>query len=86
LRSQDGIKVPVIVFSHGLLGSKEGYAVFGECLASWGYVSIHPTHSDSLKLKREQEGFLSLFKNGGVKMHAARELQPQKWIDRVADV
>ena len=35
---------PVIVFSHGLGNSKEGYSYLGEHWASHGYVSIHPDH------------------------------------------
>lgn len=36
--------VPVIVFSHGLGGSREGYSYFGEYMASLGYVVVHMTH------------------------------------------
>jgi len=35
---------PVIVFSHGLGNSKEGYSYLGEHWASHGYISIHPDH------------------------------------------
>jgi predicted dienelactone hydrolase len=38
---------PVIVFSHGALGSKDGYSGLGQYWASFGYVSIHPSHADS---------------------------------------
>lgn len=40
---------PVIIFSHGLYGSKDGYFALGQYWASYGYVSIHPSHDDSLK-------------------------------------
>lgn len=40
-------KFPVIVFSHGLGGSRNGYAYFGEHLAGHGYVVIMPTHAGS---------------------------------------
>ncbi len=40
---------PVIIFSHGLYGSKDGYFAYGEFWASHGYVSIHPSHADSRK-------------------------------------
>lgn len=40
---------PVIIFSHGLYGSKDGYFALGEYWASYGYVSIHPSHADSIK-------------------------------------
>ncbi len=38
---------PVIVFSHGLGGSRDGYAFLGSHWAAHGYVSIHPTHPGS---------------------------------------
>lgn len=40
---------PVIIFSHGLYGSKNGYGALGEYWASYGYVCIHPSHVDSLR-------------------------------------
>jgi len=39
---------PVIIFSHGALASKENYSAFGQFWASYGYVSIHPSHADSV--------------------------------------
>lgn len=38
---------PVVIFSHGLGGSREGYGYIGEALASHGYVAIHMTHLGS---------------------------------------
>ena len=38
---------PVIVFSHGLGGSRDGYRYLGECWASHGYVSVHIQHPGS---------------------------------------
>jgi len=38
---------PVIVFSHGLGGSREGYSYLGEYWAGHGYISVHPTHKGS---------------------------------------
>lgn len=43
---------PVLVFSHGLYGSKDAYQVLARFWASHGYAVIQPTHPDSLK-----EGF-----------------------------
>lgn len=40
---------PIIIFSHGLYGSKDSYFALGKYWASYGYVSIHPSHDDSLK-------------------------------------
>jgi predicted dienelactone hydrolase len=39
---------PVIVFSHGALASKDDYSGLGHFWASFGYVSIHPSHTDSV--------------------------------------
>jgi predicted dienelactone hydrolase len=45
----DGVgPFPVILFSHGALASKEDYSAFGQFWASCGYVSIHPSHADSV--------------------------------------
>jgi len=38
---------PVIVFSHGLGGSREGYGYLGEYWAGCGYVSVHVQHAGS---------------------------------------
>ena len=39
---------PVIVFSHGALASKDAYSGLGQYWARFGYVSIHPSHADSV--------------------------------------
>ncbi len=39
--------VPVIVYSHGTGGSREGYAYLGKFWASHGYVVVHPQHAGS---------------------------------------
>ena len=44
---------PVIIFSHGAFGSRETYWALGEYWASYGYVSIHPSHDDS----RQDSGY-----------------------------
>ncbi|HWB61434.1 MAG TPA: hypothetical protein VG733_18275 [Chthoniobacteraceae bacterium] len=38
---------PVIIFSHGLGGSREGYGYLGEYWAGCGYVSVHLQHHGS---------------------------------------
>jgi predicted dienelactone hydrolase len=38
---------PVIIFSHGLGGSREGYAYLGNHWASHGYISVHVQHLGS---------------------------------------
>ena len=44
---KDKEKLPVIIFSHGLGGSREGYAAYGQHWASFGYVVIFPQHHGS---------------------------------------
>jgi predicted dienelactone hydrolase len=39
---------PVIIFSHGGLASKDSYSGLGEYWTSYGFVSIHPSHADSV--------------------------------------
>lgn len=43
---------PLIVFSHGMGGSSDAFATPSEHWASHGYIVIHPTHDDSIKLRR----------------------------------
>jgi len=40
---------PIVIFSHGNTSSKDKYPGVGRFLATKGYVSIHPTHSDSVE-------------------------------------
>ncbi len=50
LKSSESVALaswPVIVFSHGLLGSKDGYQPLAHYWAQHGYVVIQPTHYDS---------------------------------------
>jgi predicted dienelactone hydrolase len=42
-----GAPCPVIIFSHGLGGSREGYQYLGEQWAGCGYVSVHLQHLGS---------------------------------------
>lgn len=41
---------PIIVFSHGAYGSKDGYQTLMEFWAANGYVVLQPTHEDSIAL------------------------------------
>lgn len=45
---------PVVLFSHGLGGSRMGYGYLGRALAAHGYVSIHPSHDDGVELRLEE--------------------------------
>ncbi|CAG1005125.1 hypothetical protein PHYC_03200 [Phycisphaerales bacterium] len=40
-------RFPVVIFSHGLGGSRVNYRYFGEHLASHGYIVIFPSHAGS---------------------------------------
>jgi predicted dienelactone hydrolase len=40
-------KFPVIIFSHGVGGSRDGYAYLGEYWAGFGYVCVHLQHIGS---------------------------------------
>ncbi len=51
----DTATFPVIVFSHGWLGSGDNYEVLGHYWASHGYIVMHPTHEDSLALSGKKE-------------------------------
>jgi predicted dienelactone hydrolase len=45
-----GGKHPVIIWSHGAFGAKDGYKPLVMHWASHGYICIQPTHSDSIAL------------------------------------
>lgn len=42
-----GAPFPVVIFSHGLGGSREGYAYLGRHWASHGYIAVHVQHIGS---------------------------------------
>jgi len=43
----DGTRLPLVLFSHGIGGSREGYRYIGRYLASMGYASLHVQHVGS---------------------------------------
>ena len=45
--SPSGAKLPLVVFSHGLGGSRLGYAHFGRHFAQNGFVALHVQHAGS---------------------------------------
>jgi predicted dienelactone hydrolase len=47
---QEGGPFPIVVFSHGAWGSKDGHVMLTELWASHGYVTIQPNHADSRAL------------------------------------
>jgi len=70
--------LPVLVFSHGLGGSRDGYRYLGERWASRGYVSVHLQHPGSDgELLKESRPLLAM-------RRAARD--PENLVDRPKDV
>lgn len=65
---------PVIIFSHGALASKDCYAELGRYWASFGYVSIHPSHGDSVADNRFRGTLLDAISD------------PQGWENRPKDI
>lgn len=47
---REGGPYPIVVFSHGAWGSKDGHTMLTELWASHGYVTIQPDHADSRSL------------------------------------
>ncbi len=39
-------RLPVMVFSHGVGGSRLGYGYLGRCWAAHGFVTVHPSHRE----------------------------------------
>jgi predicted dienelactone hydrolase len=71
---QNSARFPVIIFSHGLYGSKDGYFALGRYWASYGYVSIHPSHADSIR-------------DSGYRGRLMQSIQdPALWIGRPQDI
>jgi predicted dienelactone hydrolase len=71
---------PVVVFSHGLGGSRYGYGYLGRSWASNGYVVVHPTHHGSDLSLLRGEG-LGPFRALRAAMH-----DPANWEARARDV
>lgn len=69
---------PVIVFSHGLGGSRDGYRYLGQRWASRGYVSVHVQHPGS------DSAVLHSWRPFHAMVQAARN--PQNALDRPKDI
>ncbi len=67
-------RFPVIIFSHGALASKDNYWALGQYWASYGYVSIHPSHADSVA----DSGFRGTFRQALT--------DPRGWENRPEDI
>ncbi len=76
---------PVIIFSHGAGGSKDCCTELTRHWASYGYVTLQPTHMDSISLRRPQGEKAG--PNGGLRGGVARALDdPAVWASRARDV
>ena len=71
--------VPLIVFSHGLGGTRDGYRYLGEHWASNGFICVHVQHAGSDD---------TAWRDQGDKFTAMRQaaLDPKNWSDRPRDV
>jgi len=74
-------EAPVIIFSHGAGGSKQGYGALGRYWASHGYAVIHPTHADSIELVAQKTAAAKL-------QEAVRAALTDEaaWKDRALDI
>lgn len=73
--------LPLVIFSHGAGGSGDAFAELSRMLASHGYVVIHPTHSDSIRRRRQQGEDPRDLRNDPTQLR--RNVNP---VDRMADV
>lgn len=73
--------VPLVVFSHGAGGDQRAFAELSAHWASWGYAVVHPTHSDSVRLRKEQGEDITDLRNKMRNIVSKVDLP-----DRVADV
>lgn len=72
---------PVVIFSHGLGGTREGYEYLGQCWAAHGYISVHLQHAGSDDAVWKEAGM-------GQRMSAMKRAiaEPRNAINRVQDV
>ena len=73
---------PVVVFSHGLFGSRHGYDPLVQHWVSRGYVVVQPTHSDSLEGKSREE----LARGGSLEQRLKDPRTVSDWRGRALDV
>ena len=75
---------PVVIVSHGLGGSRDGYAYIGRHLASHGYIAVHVTHdgSDTVSVRDAVAG------DGKTIMEALKQMasDPANIVNRPKDI
>ncbi len=74
------IRVPLVIFSHGLGGSREGGKAWGEYWSANGYLVIHAQHPGSDESLWQGPG------DGPPKQRTARGATPEQLLGRVDDV
>ena len=73
----EAVPAPVVIWSHGAGGSRDGAEYLGRHLASWGYATFHLQHAGSDVVVLRQHGVQGML----------REVRsPQVSIDRFGDV
>ena len=81
IRVPDGdARVPLVIFSHGLGGSREGGKAWGEHWSANGYLVIHVQHPGSDESLWKGAG------DGAPKQRLARGATPEQLLGRVDDV
>lgn len=68
---------PVIIFSHGVGGSKESFSYLSRFWSSYGYICIHPTHLGS---------DLSVLQRVGLQALLETTNDPEVWSERPQDI
>lgn len=72
---------PLIIFSHGAGGSSDAFVDLSAHWASYGYIVVHPTHADSIALRRRQGEDLSELRRNPKRLRTDVDIP-----GRVADV
>lgn len=75
---------PLIVFSHGAGGDSDAFPQLSKHWASHGYVVVHPTHSDSIRLRRAQGEKLENIRNAA--QQVVRKVRPEERVEDVKQV
>ncbi len=73
-------RMPLVIFSHGLGGSREGGKAWGEHWSAHGYLVIHVQHPGSDESLWKGPG------DGAAKLRMARGATPEQLLGRVDDV
>jgi predicted dienelactone hydrolase len=77
-------KFPVIVFSHGFGGSKDTYASLTAYWAARGYVTIQPTHDDSIAQRKSNGQIRGALQ--GLSTLGQDIQDPVQWRNRTRDI